>query len=73
MPKDGVPAREPDSDDALERGELRIDPERHTSTWKNEPVILTVTEFEEEVDEKRVAVRGPVLSSCKRWRAGRGW
>ena len=45
MPKDGVPAREPDSDDALERGQLRIDPERHTCTWKNEPVILTVTEF----------------------------
>ena len=45
VPKDGVPAREPDSDDALERGELRIDPERHTCTWKNEPVILTVTEF----------------------------
>ena len=44
MPKDGVPARVPDSD-ALERGELRIDPERHTCTWKNEPVILTVTEF----------------------------
>jgi two-component system response regulator ChvI len=44
MAKDGVPAREPDSD-ALERGELRIDPERHTCTWKNEPVILTVTEF----------------------------
>ena len=44
MPKDVVPAREPDSD-ALERGELRIDPERHTCTWKNEPVILTVTEF----------------------------
>jgi two-component system response regulator ChvI len=44
MPNDGVPAREPDSD-ALERRELRIDPERHTCTWKNEPVILTVTEF----------------------------
>ena len=30
---------------ALERGLLRMDPERHTSTWKNEPVTLTVTEF----------------------------
>ena len=29
----------------LERGLLRIDPERHTCTWKNEPVTLTVTEF----------------------------
>jgi two-component system, OmpR family, response regulator ChvI len=30
---------------ALERGNLRMDPERHTCTWKGEPVILTVTEF----------------------------
>jgi two-component system response regulator ChvI len=30
---------------ALEHGHLRIDPERHTCTWKNEPVLLTVTEF----------------------------
>ena len=29
----------------LERGMLRMDPERHTCTWKNEPVTLTVTEF----------------------------
>jgi two-component system response regulator ChvI len=29
----------------LERGLLRMDPERHTCTWKNEPVTLTVTEF----------------------------
>ena len=25
--------------------QLRMDPERHTCTWKNEPVTLTVTEF----------------------------
>ena len=24
---------------------MRIDPERHTCTWKNQPVTLTVTEF----------------------------
>jgi two-component system response regulator ChvI len=30
---------------ALEHGHLRMDPERHTCTWKNEPVLLTVTEF----------------------------
>lgn len=30
---------------ALERGQLRMDPERHTCTWKGEPVTLTVTEF----------------------------
>jgi two-component system, OmpR family, response regulator ChvI len=29
----------------LERGQLRMDPERHACTWKNEPVTLTVTEF----------------------------
>ncbi len=29
----------------LERGFLRMDPERHTCMWKNEPVTLTVTEF----------------------------
>jgi two-component system, OmpR family, response regulator ChvI len=30
---------------ALERGHLKMDPERHTSTWKGENVTLTVTEF----------------------------
>ena len=34
----------PDSK-ALERGQLMMDPERHTCTWKGEPVTLTVTEF----------------------------
>jgi two-component system response regulator ChvI len=29
----------------LERGLLRMDPERHLCTWKNVPVTLTVTEF----------------------------
>ena len=29
----------------LERGQLKMDPERHTCTWKGEPVTLTVTEF----------------------------
>lgn len=29
----------------LERGQLRMDPERHTCVWKNEVVALTVTEF----------------------------
>ena len=29
----------------LERGLLRMDPERHACTWKNVPVTLTVTEF----------------------------
>ncbi|MCJ2090531.1 response regulator transcription factor [Methylobacterium sp. E-005] len=30
---------------SLERGLLMMDPERHTCTWKGEPVTLTVTEF----------------------------
>jgi two-component system response regulator ChvI len=30
---------------ALERGQLMMDPERHTVTWRGEPVTLTVTEF----------------------------
>ena len=43
-PRDGVPVKENDAK-ALERGQLRMDPERHTCTWKGEPVTLTVTEF----------------------------
>src|SRR6516225_6691904 len=31
--------------EVLERGQLRMDPERHTCTWKDAPVELTVTEF----------------------------
>ena len=34
-PKDGVAPKEADSK-VLERGLLRMDPERHTCTWKNE-------------------------------------
>jgi two-component system, OmpR family, response regulator ChvI len=29
----------------LERGPLKMDPERHSCTWKNDAVTLTVTEF----------------------------
>jgi len=43
-PKDGNAPKETDVK-ALERGQLRLDPERHTCTWKGEPVTLTVTEF----------------------------
>jgi two-component system, OmpR family, response regulator ChvI len=39
-PKDPVRHRSP-----LERGQLRVDPEHHACTWKNEPVTLTLTEF----------------------------
>ena len=37
--------KEADAAKVLERGQLRMDPERHTCTWKNKPVTLTVTEF----------------------------
>jgi two-component system, OmpR family, response regulator ChvI len=30
---------------AIESGQLRMDTERHSCTWKNEPLKLTVTEF----------------------------
>jgi len=43
--KDGTMPRETDSAKVLERGQLRMDPERHTCTWKGENVTLTVTEF----------------------------
>ncbi len=43
--KDGTAPGETDTARVLERGALRMDPERHTCTWKNEPVTLTVTEF----------------------------
>ena len=42
--KDATAPKETDTK-ALERGQLRMDPERHTCTWKNDPVTLTVTEF----------------------------
>jgi len=44
LPKDGSAAKE-DATKVLERGLLRIDPERHACSWKNQPVTLTVTEF----------------------------
>ena len=37
-PKDSSAAKEMDATKVLERGLLRMDPERHTCTWKNEPV-----------------------------------
>jgi len=43
--KDATAAPRNEDAKALERGLLRMDPERHTCTWKGEPVTLTVTEF----------------------------
>ena len=44
----------------LERGQLRIDPERHMCTWKNKPVKLTVTEF---LVVQALALRSGVVKS----------
>ena len=44
----------------LERGLLRMDDERHTCTWKNEPVTFTVTEF---LILKALATRPGVVKS----------
>src|SRR5918997_1575063 len=44
-PKDQTAPRDSDAAKALERGQLAMDSERHTCTWKGEPVTLTVTEF----------------------------
>jgi two-component system response regulator ChvI len=43
-PRDGATPKQA-RNEVLERGLLRMDPERHTCTWKNLPVALTVTEF----------------------------
>jgi two-component system response regulator ChvI len=43
--KDSTLPKEPNGGKVRERGSLRIDRERHTCGWKNEPVRLTVTEF----------------------------
>jgi two-component system response regulator ChvI len=44
QPKDGQGA-EPQVAHILERGKLKLDPERHTCHWDNKAVTLTVTEF----------------------------
>ena len=43
-PKDATPAAS-ETAHLLDRGKLRLDPERHTCRWDNHPVMLTVTEF----------------------------
>jgi two-component system response regulator ChvI len=44
LPKDDAAPKEANAK-VIEWGQLRMDPERHCCTWKNQPVILTVTEF----------------------------
>ena len=44
QPKDAA-ASQAEAARVLERGKLRLDPERHTCHWDAKPVTLTVTEF----------------------------
>ena len=44
-PKDGSMPPSETARIVVERGKLRLDPERHTCHWDNKPVTLTVTEF----------------------------
>ena len=57
--KDAINPKEADAK-ALERGQLRMDPERHICTWKAEAVTLTVTEF---LILKALATRPGVVKS----------
>lgn len=43
--RDGTAKPSGQQSKSLERGQLVMDQERHTCTWKGEPVTLTVTEF----------------------------
>jgi two-component system, OmpR family, response regulator ChvI len=43
--KENIVSKETNAAKVLERGQLRMDPERHSCTWKNKPIALTVTEF----------------------------
>jgi two-component system, OmpR family, response regulator ChvI len=43
--RDIAPASKDADAKIMERGQLHMDPERHTVTWKGEAVTLTVTEF----------------------------
>ena len=58
--KEGTVWKETEAAKVLERGQLRIDPERHMCTWKNEPIRLTVTEF---LIVQALAVRPGVVKS----------
>ena len=45
QPRDAAAGVVEDKSKVLERGKLKMDPERHTCVWDNRPVTLTVTEF----------------------------
>jgi two-component system, OmpR family, response regulator ChvI len=44
-PRDPTQTKAPDATRVIERGPLMMDQERHTCTWNNQNVTLTVTEF----------------------------
>ena len=58
-PRSGAPQKDGTAK-AIECGHLRMDPERHSCTWKNKPVTLTVTEF---LILKALAARPGVVKS----------
>ena len=43
--KTAAAPKESDATKVLDRGQLRMEPEKHLCTWKGQPVALTVTEF----------------------------
>src|SRR5881227_1350315 len=43
QPRDAAAGVVEDKSKVLERGKLKMDPERHTCVWDNRPVTLTVT------------------------------
>jgi two-component system response regulator ChvI len=45
MPKEAAVASKDTPAKVIERGQLRMDPERHNCTWRGAPIVLTVTEF----------------------------
>ena len=45
QPKDAAAGGKPEVARMLERGKLKLDPERHTCHWDDKNVTLTVTEF----------------------------
>ena len=45
QPKDATTGGKPEVARMLERGKLKLDPERHTCHWDDKNVTLTVTEF----------------------------
>lgn len=43
--QDSAPVEDGEGENAIRRGDLMLDPDRHVCTWKGKHVTLTVTEF----------------------------